>query len=120
MANTYVWTVTSMSTLPSPPAPINDYVVWATYTVTGSNGDTPPITASITNNAQFTIDTTETPIPYDELTQEIVLGWIQEQPGIVSILQEAIDQQIYVQEHPPINPEPTPLPWSEPAPTPPV
>ena len=117
MSNTYVWTVTGMSTLPAPPAPINDYVVWATYTVTASNGAEPPITASIANNAQFSISYTENPIPYDELTQEIVLGWIQDQPGIVGIIQNTLDQQIYVQEHPPINPMPTPLPWTEPPPT---
>jgi hypothetical protein len=115
MANTYVWTVTGMSTLPAPPAPINDYVVWANYTVTGTNNATPPITASISNNAQFTISYTENPIPYDELTQEIVLGWIQDQPSIVNIIQQNLDEQIYTQENPPINPEPTPLPWTEPA-----
>jgi hypothetical protein len=119
MANTYLWTVTGMSTLPAPPAPVDGYVVWATYSVSASNGATPPITASIANNAQFTINYTETPIPYDDLTQEIVLGWIQAQPGIVGILQQNLDEQIYVQEHPPINPVPTPLPWPEPEPTPP-
>ena len=35
--NTYTWTVTALSTLPSPPAPINEYVVMANYTVTGTN-----------------------------------------------------------------------------------
>jgi hypothetical protein len=115
MANTYIWTVTGMSTLPSPPAPISDYVVWATYTVTGTNNATPPITASIPSNAQFTVVSSENPIPYDELTQEIVLGWIQNQAGTQSIMQELIDSQIYALENPPINPEPTPLPWTEPA-----
>jgi hypothetical protein len=120
MANTYLWTITGMSTLPAPPAPVDGYVVWATYSVSASNGATPPITASIANNAQFTINYTETPIPYEDLTQEIVLGWIQAQPGIVDILQRNLDDQIYVQEHPPINPVPTPLPWPEPEPTPPI
>jgi hypothetical protein len=118
MANTYIWTVTGMSTLPSPPAPVDGYVVWATYTVTASNNAEPPITASIANNAQFTVTSSGDIIPYDELTQEIVLGWIQAQPGIVDILQRNLDDQIYVQEHPPIEPVPTPLPWSEPPPTP--
>ena len=118
MANTYTWTVTGMSTLPDPPAPISDYVVWATYTVIASNNAEPPIIASIANNAEFSVSSTGELIPYDQLTQEIVLGWIQAQPGIMNTIQNILDQQIYVQEHPPINPVPTPLPWSEPPPTP--
>ena len=120
MANTYIWTVTGMSTLPAPPAPVSDYVVWANYTVTGTNNATPPIVVSIPSNAQFTVSSSGDPIPYDELTQEIVLGWIQNQAGTQSLMQEIVDQQIYALEHPPINPVPTPLPWPEPEPTPPI
>lgn len=102
-----------MSTLPAPPAPINDYVVWANFTVTGTNDQTPPITVSVPSNTQFTIENDD-PIPYDQLTEEIVLGWIQAQPGVVPTMQQIIDDQIATLENPPVNPEPTPLPWSEP------
>ena len=112
MANTYTWTVTSMSTLPSPPAPINEYVVNAQYTVTGTNGATPPVTASINGIAIFSIDTTVTPIPYNSLTEAQVLSWIQDQPNLVVNMQSNIDGQIESIVNPPVSPQNTPLPWA--------
>jgi len=109
MANTYTWTITSMSTLPSPPAPINEYVVLAQYLVTGTDGTN---TASIAGSSQFTIDTTATPTPYAQLTQAQVLGWIQAEPNLVTNTQACIDGQIASMVTPPISPSNTPLPWA--------
>ena len=109
MANTYTWTITSMSTLPSPPAPINEYVVLAQYLVTGTDGTN---TASIQGSSQFTIDTTVTPIPYSQLTQSQVLGWIQAEPNLVENTQANIDGQIASIVSPPISPAVTGLPWA--------
>jgi len=108
MSNTYIWTITSMSTLPSPPAPINEYVVLAQYLVTGTDGTN---TASIAGSSQFTIDTTATPIPYSQLTQAEVLGWIQAEPNLVINTQANIDGQIASIVSPPISPAVTELPW---------
>ena len=108
MNNTYTWTITSMSTLPSPPAPINEYVVLAQYLVTGTDGT---YTASIQGSRQFTIDTTATPIPYSQLTQAQVLGWIQEEPNLVTNTQACIDGQIASIVNPPVSPAVTELPW---------
>ena len=112
--NTYVWTITSMSTLSSPPAPVNEYAVLAQYTVTASNGDTPPVTASIDGSAQFAVPTTENTdyTPYANLTEEQVLGWIQAEPNLVENTQANLDGQIQSQITPPITPEVTPLPWA--------
>lgn len=111
--NTYVWTITSMSTLPSPPAPVNEYVVLAQYTVTTSNGDTPPVTAYIGGSAQFSVPTTENTdyTPYADLTEEQVLGWIQSEPNLVENIQANLDGQIASKVTPPIAPKITPLPW---------
>jgi hypothetical protein len=108
MANTYTWTVTSLSTLPSPPAPINEYVVTAYYTVTGTDGVN---TATLQSNATFSIDTTGATIPYNDLTEEQVLGWIQAQPNVVVNTQANIDGQLASIVTPPITPQNTPLPW---------
>ena len=113
--NTYKWTVTSMSTLPSPPAPVNEYVVLAQYTVTASNGATPPVTAEINGSAQFTVPTNEDGnyTPYADLTEEQVLGWIQAEPNLVINTEANLDGQIESQISPPVSPESTPLPWQK-------
>jgi len=108
MSNSYTWTITSMSTLSSPPAPINEYVVLAQYLVTGTDGTN---TASIQGSSQFTIDTTATPTPYAQLTESQVLGWIQEEPNLVTNTQACIDGQIASIVNPPVSPAVTPLPW---------
>ena len=108
--NTYTWKVTALSTMPSPPAPINEYVVMANYTVTGTNGT---ITVEISSISQFTIDTTSpTYVPYAQLTEEIVLGWIQSEPNLVINTQANLDGQIESIVNPPVSPQNTPLPWS--------
>ena len=111
--NTYVWTITSMSTLPSPPAPINECAVMAQYTVIASNGDTTPVTASIGGSAQFSIPPDADGLtPYADLTEEQVLSWIQSEPNLVENTQANLDGQIQSQITPPITPEVTPLPWA--------
>jgi hypothetical protein len=110
--NTYVWTITSMATLPKPPAPIEECAVLAQYTVTATNNATPPITAEISGSSQFTIPNgTKNLTPYADLTEEQVLGWIQSEPNLVINTQANLDGQIASQITPPITPEITPLPW---------
>ena len=112
--NTYLWTITSMSTLPSPPAPVNEYVVLAQYTVTASNGATPLVTAEIGGSAQFSVPTTENTdyTPYANLTEKQVLSWIQSEPNLVENTQANLDGQIQSQVTPPVSPTAQPLPWA--------
>jgi hypothetical protein len=113
--NTYLWTVTSMSTMPSPPAPINEYTVLAQYAVTATNGATPPVTASIGGSAQFPLPTDENGnyTPYADLTQEQVLGWIQAEPNLVINTEANLDGQIQSQVTPPVSLTAQPLPWQK-------
>ena len=89
-----------------------DYVVNAVYDVVGVDGE---YTASLTyNNAQFSTADVTTFIPYEDLTEEIVIAWIKEslgENGIISI-EACIQGQIDSQINPPVTPEITPLPWS--------
>jgi hypothetical protein len=103
-----------MSTLPSPPAPVNEYVVLAQYTVTASNGATPPVTAEINGSAQFTVPKNEDGnyTPYADLTEEQVLGWIQAEPNLVINTEANLDGQIQSQVTPPVSPTAQPLPWA--------
>jgi hypothetical protein len=104
---TYTWTVTALYTV-SQPDP--DYVVNAIWELTGVDGD---YTASIGGNTIFTSQQGATFIPYEELTEEIVIGWVQDSLGEIGIsnYEANVQGQIDSQINPPISPQNTPLPW---------
>ena len=104
----YTWAVTALYTQTI--ADEQDYVVIANYEVIGVDGE---YTASISNIARFSTESVETFIPYADLTNDIVIGWIQEELGVdgVSNLEACIQGQIDSQINPPVVPQNTPLPW---------
>jgi hypothetical protein len=88
-----------------------DYVVIASYNVTGVDG---AYTSSLSNTAQFSTASVSPFIPYEDLTNDIVIGWIKQElgeNGIISI-EACIQGQINSQINPPVSPQVTPLPWS--------
>ena len=113
MSITYNWVVTSMSTLQISPTE-TDYVVTANYSVIGVDGT---YTSSIQDTATFSVeDRDPNYIHYADLTNDIVIGWIQTGLGPDSIanIEYCIADQIEMQINPPVTPEPTPLPWVTP------
>ena len=105
MATQFTTTINAMYTLQQPDP---NYVVNVLWTVTGVDGDH---TASIGGNTQF--DSSQAPenfIPYDQLTPEIVTGWIS--PEQIASAQACVQGQIDSMITPPVSPENTPLPWS--------
>ena len=88
-----------------------DYVVIAAYDVTGVDGE---FTSSLSNTAQFSTASVSSFVPYADLTEEIVLGWIQSELGENGVLSitACIEGQIESQKNPPTSPEITPLPWA--------
>lgn len=105
MATTFTTTINAMYTLQQPDP---NYVVNVLWTVTGVDGDH---TASIGGNTQF--DSSQAPenfIPYQNLTPEIVTGWIP--PEQIASAQACVQGQIDSMITPPVSPENTPLPWS--------
>jgi hypothetical protein len=88
-----------------------DYVVIAAYDVTGVDGE---FTSSLSNTAQFSTASVSSFVPYADLTEEIVLGWIQSELGENGVLSitACIEGQIESQKNPPVSPEITPLPWA--------
>lgn len=116
MSITYTWAVTGMKV--TDVGSETNYVVQTYWTKTGTdeNGNT----GTFTGATPFA-PTPDQPdfVPFDQLTQAIVLGWIQ---PLVSSYEEHIDEQIAQQIAAKINPvtEP-PLPWAPPTPpTPPA
>jgi hypothetical protein len=107
----YNWKVTNLFTLDE--GTKTDYVVTALYNVTGieQSGGT-EYTASLSNSAQFEVVQGDTFIPYADLTNTIVIGWIENQLGEdgVNNLQASVEGMINSEINPPVSPENTPLP----------
>jgi uncharacterized lipoprotein YmbA len=114
MTTTYQWTIQAMDCVPQEDGH-TDVVVTAHWIVNATDGT---YNASVYGTQSFTYDATKAFTPYEDLTQDQVVGWVQEGMGIdaVTALQENLDQQIANQINPPIVTPP--LPWA-PAPTPP-
>lgn len=106
---TYTWAVTTLYT--ETIEGDSNYVVIANYTVLGVDGE---YTASLSNMARFSTESVTPFIPYADLTEAIVIGWIQEDLGVdgVSNLEACIQGQINSQINPPVTPQSQPLPWA--------
>ena len=101
---TFTTTITAMYTVQQPDP---NYVVNAIWEVTGVDGE---YTASIGGNTMFDSQQSETFIPYNELTEAIVVGWIP--PEQIASAQACVQGQIDSMITPPVSPANTPLPWS--------
>lgn len=108
MATTYTWTVNQMYTVQQPDP---NYVVNVLWTLTGVDGQ---YTASIQGNSMFDSNQSSTFIPYNQLTQDIVIGWVQNQLGPQGIanFEANVQGQINSMITPPVSPQNSPLPWA--------
>ena len=105
MATTFTTRITAMYTLQQPDP---NYVVNALWEVAGVDGDN---TASIQGNTQFSSQQATPFIPYDQLTEAVVIGWIP--ASDIESSQQCVQGQINSLITPPASPENTPLPWSQ-------
>ena len=91
-----------------------DVVVVAFYTVSGTDGTYSESLGS--NSCQFTMPAADDPgfTPYEDLTEEQVIGWIQASLGEsgVASFETTIAASIDSQANPPVTPTEQPLPWS--------
>ena len=104
---TFNWTVTSLLT--ETIAGEQNYVVIANYEVVGVDG---VYSSSINDSARFSTANVDSFIPYEDLTNSIVIGWIQALLGVdgVANYEASIQGQIDSQINPPVTPQDTPLP----------
>ena len=103
---TFTTTINRMYTMQQPDP---NYVVNALWTVTGVDGEH---TASIDGNTVFnSADQESAFIPYDQLTEATVIGWIP--PEAIASAQACVQGQIDSMITPPVSPEVTPLPWAQ-------
>jgi len=113
MPITYTWTATSLIGYPVIDGE-TDVVTRACYTVLADDGE--GHTADYSNFAYTPLDPSVPFIPYADLTNEIVIGWVQYNLGAdtVAAIQESLAIQIERQVNPPKEPEVLPLPWVPP------
>ena len=100
---TFTTTITAMYTVQQPDP---QYVVNAIWQVTGVDGSH---TASIGGNTIFDSNQASTFIPYSQLTEATVLGWIPAEQ--IASAQACVQGQIDSMITPPVSPSNTPLPW---------
>jgi hypothetical protein len=105
MTTTYNWTVTAMDAYPQAQGQA-DVVFNVHWTCAGVDNDH---TASVYSTCQVEF-TGGTYTPYDQLTQDQVLGWIWSGGVNKDATQAAVEQQIQNLINPPVVTPP--LPWS--------
>ena len=101
---TFTTTITAMYTVQQPDP---NYVVNALWKVTGVDGQ---YTADIDGNTLFDSQQQSAFIPYDQLTEATVIGWIPESQ--ITSAQQCVQGQIDSMITPPVSPSNTPLPWA--------
>ena len=101
---TFTTTITAMYTVQQPDP---NYVVNAIWKVTGVDGQ---YTAEIGGNTIFDSQQESTFIPYANLTEATVIGWIPAEA--IASAQACVQGQIDSMITPPVSPSNTPLPWS--------
>jgi hypothetical protein len=88
---TYAWTIQQMDRLTS-----DGFVVTVHYNVSAVDGD---YSASTYGTVGYTEQPDGEYTPYDELTEEQVVGWVQESLGKETV-EESLDSQIEAQRNP--------------------
>jgi len=96
----YQWNVVQMDRLTS-----DGFVVTVHYTVNAVDGD---YTASTYGTVGYTEQPDEQYIPYEELTEAEVIGWVQDSLGKDTV-EASLAAQIEAEKHPVIE---TGLPWA--------
>ena len=113
MPITYTWTATSLIGYPVIDGE-TDVVTRACYTVLADDGE--GHTADYSNFAYTPLDPSVPFIPYADLTNEIIIGWVQYNigPDLIAAIQGSLAIQVERQVNPPPQPEVLPLPWVPP------
>ena len=103
---TITWTVTAMNCYPTVGSE-TDVVFTVHWTCSGTDGT---YTSSVYSTCSVPMPT-GTFTPYDQLTQEQVLGWIWDNGVDKDATEAAVQAQIEAQINPPVVTPP--LPWSQ-------
>jgi hypothetical protein len=106
MANTYSWVINSMEVIPSVDG-LSDVVTIVNWSYVGINPTN--IRGTVSSASNMPLPTSENFTPYGNLTQDIVISWLESKLN-VSDLQTRVDTQINLIVNPPTVE--LPLPWN--------
>ena len=106
MATEITWLVGQLDCVPQT-AEGADFVVTVHWSCNGVDGD---YSGSVYSTCSFSVVQGQTFTPYEDLTQDQVLGWIWSNGVDKDSAEAAVEQQIENQKNPPIVSPP--LPWS--------
>ena len=102
----FTTTINQMYTIPNP----TGYVVNVLFTVSGTDGT---YTATIDGNINFAPEQDQVDfIPYANLTEEIVMGWINTATNNQENYYANVQGQLESLANPPVSPANTALPWT--------
>jgi hypothetical protein len=104
---TYNWTISALNCIPQSPEGA-DYVVTAHWQCTGTDGT---YTGQVYSTCSFPVVQGTTFIPYQDLTLDIVLGWIWANGVDKAATEAAVQTQIDNLINPPVVTPP--IPWSQ-------
>jgi hypothetical protein len=106
MTTTYNWVITALDCIPTTPEGA-DYVVTVHWSCNGTDGT---YNSSVYSTCSLPVVQGSSFVPYADLTQEQVLGWIWANGVDQSATEAAVDQQLQNQINPPVVTPP--LPWA--------
>lgn len=106
MSNTYTTTIDAIKTLDNQQ---QNYVVTVLFTVTGTDEIN---TVSTNGIVQFSSEPKDSNFtPYENLTQEIILDWINTETNNQNVYYSILDQKLEALANPTVMPKDTALPW---------
>lgn len=110
MSNTYTWSANTLIGYPQYEGR-TDVVITVNYTVTADDGN--GHTASIQSSQSTPLDPSSPFIPFPNLNNDIVIGWVQNAIGSegVDLIENSLDAQIELQTNPPVSPVILSAPW---------
>lgn len=110
MATTYTWQILRMSTLQEPQP---NYVVEVAWYLNATDGTHNPSRGGVTTLAA---SQSSTFIPYADLTEADVIGWVQSTLGAAGVAELEAQLQLFIDQQttpPTVVPQDTPLPWAQ-------
>ena len=110
MANTYTWIIEQMDCYPVNPQP--DCVFSVHWRCNGTDSATPVNEATIFGIQEIAYNPSDPYIPYNSLTEAIVIGWVQSAMGVsgVADVEANLSTQLVALENPQVVSPP--LPWN--------
>ena len=107
MSTTFNWVITAMDCVPQTTEGAN-YVITAHWTCNGVDGD---YTGSVYSTCSFPVVQEPDFVPYENLTQDEVLGWCWANGVDKTATEAAVQTQIDNAKNPPVTQPP--LPWNQ-------